>query len=227
MLSHRATTHNLSMLLHITTSPNPRILLVSGIHGDECEVIDFVKEAVQHYSAALPPLLYIPELSPSAVRQKTRLNSEGKDINRCFFSDTDVFEVLEAQKVLLPHYFQLAVSFHEDPSQDQFYLYDTGVSHEIPSVQHFLNYLCEIGVSLWSGIDDDNDPFLGYEVVNGRASVPPGRLSRERNKGIFEIWLINTLIAEHVLTLEIPGKAPLKIKRAIVDAFFRLVISNA
>ncbi len=214
------------MLSHVQSSPNPRILLVSGIHGDEWEVIDFVKEAIDKYRDTLPSFLYIPELSPSAVLKKTRLNGEGKDINRCFFADTDVFEVKEAQKILKPHHFDLAVSFHEDPPQDKFYLYDSGVIHEGPEVANFLAHLQKIGIPLLSGIDDSDDPMLGYEVVEGYSAVPPGLVSIEKERGIFEFWLINTVIAKHALTLEIPGKTSLETKRAIIDVFFCLVLTQ-
>lgn len=210
-----------------TTSPNPRVLLVSGIHGDEWEVIDFVKEALEKHRAVLPPLLYIPELSPSAVFQKTRLNKDGIDINRSFFIDTDVSEVKQIQELLKPHHFDLAVSFHEDPSQDQFYLYDTGAMHEGPEIADFLGDLDRQGIPLWSGIDDDNDPMLGYEVIEGYAAVPPGVVSKERDKGFLEFWLIDNVIAQHALTLEVPGKSSPETKRAIIDAFFRFVIVRA
>lgn len=212
---------------YLATSPNPRILLVSGIHGDEWEVIGFVKEAIEKRLAALPPLLYIPELSPSAVLKKTRLNGEGKDVNRCFFDNTYVSEVKEAQALLEPHHFEFAVTFHEDTSQDHFYLYDTGVIHETAALKHFLEEVRKSGIPLLNGIDDPNDPHLGYEAREGYVSTPPGVMMLERDAGTFESWLIKKIIAQHVLTVEIPGKALSESKRAIVDALFRFVIAES
>jgi len=55
---------------------NPQLLIVSGTHGDEFAIISSLDEIIQKYIDDLVPFMYIPELSPSAVRQKTRTNSQ-------------------------------------------------------------------------------------------------------------------------------------------------------
>ena len=50
------------------------LLILSGMHGDEYEVIDCVKNYLAE-NTGLPHYEYISEVSPSAVSRKTRRNA--------------------------------------------------------------------------------------------------------------------------------------------------------
>lgn len=87
----------------------PSLLLLTGTHGDELEVIDCLKKTIKINLAQLPEFVFIPEMSPSAVLQKTRLNKDGLDINRHFFDDSDIEEVKAVMKIIGQHQFELGL----------------------------------------------------------------------------------------------------------------------
>ncbi len=109
---------------------NPRLLIHSGTHGDEYEIIDLVNKALKKYETSLPAFIIVPHVSPSAVEKRSRTNYQGSDINRVFFSNSDDKEVRINILVLEGNKFDLFVSFHEDPESSQYYIYDSGYSPE-------------------------------------------------------------------------------------------------
>ncbi len=204
---------------------NPKLLIHSGTHGDEFEVIDLVKEAIVKYEDLLPDFLFVPYVSPSAVKHKIRFNSSGLDTNRIFFADTDEIEVMENIKILKHHTFDLFVSFHEDPESEEYYIYDSGLD-KIDNIfvkQHNF-FLRSNGIKLLNGLDDVNDPSLGYEFKDGyRKFIETNGMT---NNGMTTVWAISEGIAKNCLVPEIPGLLDIKQKELIVDSFFLNVLCN-
>lgn len=198
---------------------NPKLLIHSGTHGDEFEVIDVVKKCVEKYEDKLPDFVFVPYVSPSAVSSKTRVNNNGSDLNRIFFSDSKDIEVQENIKVIKDYKFDLFVSFHEDPELPFYYIYDEGTNpNETANVVKHSQKMQSLGVNLLNGIDDPEDPTLGTEFVNGYKKFV---VSKEfENNGMITSWAIINDIVGDTLVTEIPGKADLKIKELIVDTFF-------
>lgn len=202
---------------------NPKLLIHSGTHGDEFEVIDFVKRAVEKYENCLPDFIFVPVVSPSAVKSKTRFNGNGKDLNRIFFSDSTEIEVQENAKILDGHKFDLMVSFHEDPGSDSYYIYDEGMdSNESVKVIEHNKKLSSLGIKLLNGIDDPNDPHLGQEFIEGYNKIVFN--NNPENNGMTTVWALAEKKAKNSLTPEIPGKITLKEKELIVDTFFKDVL---
>jgi hypothetical protein len=206
-----------------TFGNRPRLLIDTGTHGDEYGVISLVKKVLLKYEEQLPDFLYIPLVSPSAVKLKVRENVRGKDLNRIFFDDSDDPEVQLNIKALWGQKFDLHVSFHEDPQSENYYVYDSGFDkRESDLVIQHNNYLLKNNIILLNGIDDPDDLSLGYEFVNGYRKFI--HLENGIDDGMIVTWILNKGISRNCLLPEIPGKLELKEKEFIVDSFFKEVI---
>lgn len=200
----------------------PHLLIITGMHGDEFKAVKCVEQAVKKYLNKLPPFVFIPKASPSAVRQRTRFNQEKIDLNRNFFDDTQSSEVKIIMNIVKKYKFDLCVSFHEDPEQEEFYCYDSGEGQNCFKIKGFQQVVCAYGFKLFNGIDDRSDPALGYQFIDGYIGMPPDFYLQ--NNGTFENWAIRRGIIKRILTLEIPGKLPKNKKQQLVELFFGHVI---
>ena len=208
---------------YFVSGENPKLLIHSGTHGDEYEVTDFVREALIKYEKILPAFVFVPCVSPSAMEHKTRKNKAGSDMNREFFSDSTDPEVQINIETIKDKDFELFVSFHEDPLETNYYLYDVGykkIKNEFVLKHNRL--LKDRGVKLLNGVDDAEDPHLGYDFKEGyRKLIHP---ENYHDDGTISAWVLNRRIAKNYLLPEIPGKVSRKIKRYIVESFFSEVI---
>jgi hypothetical protein len=83
-----------------------------------------VEQLIGELAHELPEFMYIPEISPSAVKAKSRKNSFGNDMNRDFGRLND--PEASALKQILGQLSQVVgISFHQDFEFPQFYVYDT------------------------------------------------------------------------------------------------------
>ena len=221
-MRYRIHSHNDIHLDYCLSGKNPRIFITAGIHGDELGVIDSLEKAVGKYASRLPSYLFVPRMCPSAILQKTRVNRDGVDINRHFFNDAPVREVQAIQSLFREYHFITGFSFHEDPCQDCFYMYDSAHFVTKKARARFVGELGKMGVQLFDGVDDPEDATLGHRVRRGIVHVPPGR--EHADKGTFESWAIGNVIVQHIIVPEVPGKSLQAIKDKLVDAFFRRVI---
>lgn len=208
---------------YFRSGENPKLFIHSGTHGDEAEVTEFVREALIKHEESLPPFIFVPIVSPSAVERKTRENESGNDMNREFFSNSPDPEVQVNIEIMKDKRFDLFVSFHEDPLETNYYLYDVGYREmENELVLKHNQLLKNSGVELLSGIDDAEDSSLGYEFIEGyKKFIHP---KNYHDDGTISAWVLNKHIAEEYLLPEIPGKASREVKRFIVDSFFTEVI---
>ena len=208
---------------YFVSEENPKLLIHSGTHGDEYEVTDFVMEAILKYEKKLPPFIFVPVVSPSAVERKTRVNESGTDMNRGFFSDSKDPEVLANIEIIKNQKFDLFVSFHEDWEFSEYYIYDWGYSKEKNElVLKHNQWLKNNGIGLFNGIDDPLDLALGYEFVEGyNKSV---HLEKDKDDGVISDWILNRKISKEYLLPEIPQRLSREKKKLIVDSFFSEVI---
>jgi len=208
---------------------NPTLLIHAGTHGDESESIGFVRKAVEKYEDNLPDFVFVPVVSPSSVRNKTRLNENGFDLNRIFFSDSKELEVIENIKVLNDYKFDLFVSFHEDPGSNEYYIYDAVVAHdsgfkteESERVKKHNLKLKNMGIKLLTGVDDTEDVDLGYEFKEGYRKFI--ETHADLTNGMITVWSMLEKNVQTCLTPEIPGQLSLKQKELIIDTFFKDVL---
>lgn len=210
-------------LYYFISGKNPKLLIHSGTHGDEYLVTDFVSEAVLKYKKELPPFIFVPIVSPSAVERKTRVNESGTDMNRGFFSDSLDPEVQANIEIVKKEKFDLFVSFHEDWEFSDYYIYDWGYSKtKNELVLKHNRWLKDNSVGLFNGVDDPLDLALGYEFVEGyNKSI---HLGNDKDSGIISDWILNREISKEYLLPEIPQRLSREKKKMIVDSFFSDVI---
>lgn len=207
---------------YFTKGSKPRLLLHAGTHGDEYESIDYVTEAIIKYEDLLPSFIYVPHVSPSAVDSKTRKNINDKDLNRVFFDESSEQEVIWNKQVMTGNKFDLAVTFHEDPEFREYYIYDEG-KDLVPTklVLDHNKYLHNNFVELLTGYDDPKDPDLAIHFTDGYKRF---ELENDHESGMVTTWALHKGIIEHILVPEVPGQFNLKMKKFVVDSFFRKVI---
>ncbi|MBI3385339.1 hypothetical protein HY030_04060 [Candidatus Gottesmanbacteria bacterium] len=86
---------------------DPKLLLDSGTHGDEYDIIPLVENSVKKYLNQLPSFIYIPQISPSSVALKARNNKDNLNINRSYFTNSEVEEIKAVQKIIENYHFDL------------------------------------------------------------------------------------------------------------------------
>ncbi len=195
----------------------PKILLLSGTHGDETAIIPSIFKSLEQYRAQLPPCLYIPYLSPSACRKQTRQNGSGININRYFFDSATDPEVISGQKLLRDHTFDFCFDFHMDTQFDSFYLY-TNFGFDPIVKKLFYNSIMESQIALFNGIDDPNDQTLRNQIDNGYL------LDKNENKGSTWRWLLDRGITQKVVTFEIPVHIEEREQTILIDLIFKNLI---
>lgn len=199
---------------------NPKLLIHSGTHGDEYGIINLLEKAVIKYEDRLPDFIFVPIVSPSAVKAKTRTNNNGKDLNRIFFSDSNDLEVKTNIAILENNKFNLFVSFHEDFEFMNYYVYDEGFIHlNTDKVINHNNKLKNFGIDLFDGIDD---PILKTEIVNGYKKFTPSKTFE--NDGMITSWLLSQKKVDDTLTPEIPMELNLYYKEKIINTFFEDIL---
>jgi len=213
-------------LVYFLSGAKPNLLLLSGTHGDEYESIRAIGECLRKYQNSLPPFLYIPFVSPSAVKLQTRKNKAGLDINRTFLAKSKDRETENVMEIVSRYRFNLCVTFHEDPEQKDFYLYDSG-SVTAKDWKIFKKRLKGLGVGMLNGVDDATDPILGNRFEDGYKAFLTDKSSPASDgegDGTFWSWAVAKGLVKKVMTPEVPGKLPIKTKGKVVEAFFQEII---
>lgn len=101
------------------------IYLSAGIHGDEAAGTEaLITWAEKHLGelAALPCLIF-PCLNPWGLVNNSRLDAQGRDLNRVFHQDT-AGSIHALKQIIRHHRFALAISLHEDYDAAGVYIYE-------------------------------------------------------------------------------------------------------
>ena len=115
-------------LYSVRTKNLPRegaIYISAGIHGDEPAGPESLITWAEQNTRLLRrrPFFLLPCLNPWGLLNNIRLDSQGRDLNRCFQRD-DVPELAALKKLLHRHRFSLALMLHEDYDGQGVYLYE-------------------------------------------------------------------------------------------------------
>ncbi len=213
----------------------PAAFFVSGIHGDEHEVIDIVRKTLDEKIGTSPNVFgshaRVLEAHPQAITQKTRKNGD-IDLNRQFVPKErpDNPQAKLLADCLLEHdAVHTVFSFHEDPEEHRFYLYHQATRDDSGDMDAYIETLIDglvshvesAGVPLYDGIDDID---LGYLVRRGFCAVA----SDAMHDNTFEMWALQKDVHKHpaiqrTFLFEIPGRLPAFKKemlvRMIMDEF--------
>ncbi len=215
-------THN--SLIYFLRDKSPRVLLLSGTHGDEYESGKLLEQFLYRQHPNFPSFLYIPQISPSAVEAGTRKNKYNHDINRQFFSDTTDPEAQDVMTLLAPYRFTICIDIHEDPDRTLgFYLYDTGLMTE-EQLSTYREVVHTTGARLYTGVDDVDDEDLNLHVEKGYVSL--GFELANPSSGFSSRWLHDQGIAERTFTLEIPGKGSSELKEKLLHSVISFLLTT-
>lgn len=177
----------------------PRLIIHSGTHGDEYHVIEPLRRVVTRLYDELPDFIYVPEVSPSAVSLKSRINAFGNDLNRIFWDSRDP-EAFANKQILAGASHAIALSFHEDIENNAFYIYDTEeLSDE--HVAYLRSTMKRNDIPLLTGFDDPHDVALSHYFVEGYAQTA----TKPQFKGPFvDDWARYHSHVSRMLTIEVP-----------------------
>ncbi len=203
-------------LSYYLSGPNPKLLLGSGLHGNEYRVIPLLIKTILKIHNQLPQFLLIPQLSPSACQLKNRCNAQGIDVNRCFADNQNTDQEVLAIKSLVQKFspYKTVLTIHEDLEKSKAYLYAGTALAEDKKIQAWQKNMQVKGINLLNGKDDPNDSALGVNFTNGVFTFNP---QTETFKETFETWASLQAGAEKNLTLEIPHLATEKIRKYIIE----------
>lgn len=203
---------------------NPILLIISGMHGDEYSVIKPLTDYVKSHENNLPDFIFIPEASPSAVKQKTRENKFGNDLNRVFSNEAKDAESAFIMELCGKYSFDLVLSFHEDLETNSFYCYDSGKMPETQLTQ-LRDFLKQNDIKIFDGIDDPDDEYLGFKIDNGYISLPfnPNNIKPSDELGMWEWGMLNNVI-RRIISLEIPCNIDQSKKSTLIEKIFSLTI---
>ena len=109
-----------------STAMTRRLLVTSGVHGDEPAGIEAVLRFLEPTPPAYPgfEFVVVPCVNPTGYVRATRENSRGVDIDRSFETD-DEEEVRIIKNLFDSERFDCHVDFHEDWEATGFYMYET------------------------------------------------------------------------------------------------------
>ena len=122
-------------LFHLATpmlGASPGLYISAGIHGDEPAAPEALLRWAEKNAARLAswPLLIFPCLNPWGLRNNTRTDAEGRDLNRLFHDDSHPV-VAAVRRFTKKHRFTIALTMHEDYDAQGIYLYEVqrGAQH--------------------------------------------------------------------------------------------------
>lgn len=209
--------HTTGSIDYYTYGTIPRLFMVSGVHGDETEAAKLLESWVREQYHSLPPFLYIPFASPSACRLGTRNNAQGHDLNRKFRDQTDDAEVRDYKRIVEGHRFELMLDIHEDRDRTKsFYVYDSS-QMETRELSSYREAMEELGVPLFTGVDDPEDETLGCTIDRGYYALHSETNEFEPDEGFSNKWMVRRGIARRTFTMEIPQLANTRTKQEIIS----------
>ncbi len=106
-------------------NPRPSIYFSAGIHGDESAATEGLISWVEKNARAMRDFqaCIFPCLNPWGLIANNRLDTRGRDLNRCF-NKSHVPQIQAQLKILKGMRFDLALTLHEDYDAQGLYIYE-------------------------------------------------------------------------------------------------------
>jgi hypothetical protein len=204
-------------------APTGGIYFSAGIHGDEPASTEALIVWAERQGKKLRdlPLLLLPCLNPWGLRQNTRANPQGVDLNRSFHRrDLPVLEAVK--RVVAGRHFDAATMLHEDYDGQGVYLYE---------IQHVQPYWGEVLLDA-ARAHLPTDPRLWIDGRKAKNGIHRRRIERRQFARIGypeAVWL-HLEHSKRSFTVEAPSEFALE-KRvealvAVVDEVVRLTIDS-
>lgn len=214
----RESIYGRTKLTYVLSDPKPEILIISGFHGDEIDVVTHVTQYIEAHFHALPPFLYVPIASPSAAARHTRYNEHNVDINRSYYFQSPEEEAQALMNLLAPYSFTTIHAFHEDPELTSFYLYDYGDRTDMNKFDELKKKLLSERIVLFTGVDDPSDTSLGNVIFNGYIGWDMSADETTIEYGFFQEYTFATGKCRRHYTYEVPGRLPKERKSVVVSS---------
>lgn len=162
-------------IVHEKNPKKPWVFFACLVHGDEYEALSSLMQSIKNNIDSLPNFVFVPIASPSAYENQSHKNKFGNNVNRKVnnekYSDPEA-QVLK--KIIRKHMqktgqpFQAGFMFHQDRDRhdNRWYYYHYGDAIDL-QIEQLRKESTEMGMSPYSGDDDQKDRFLGYYAKNG------------------------------------------------------------
>lgn len=189
-----------------------KVLIVSGLHGNEGGVIEPLFTFFNQYENPTTSVVFIPTMCPSALQKRERNNARGHNANRIFDTNSNDPENNVVTSIIIEHApFDLVISFHEDLEYPHTYVYEMGKQCSKTQLKKWQEAVKKIGIHVLNGVDDPNDIDLRNTFVDGYHYK-----SHPKQNGQFEDWVVAYRYAKRSLTIEIPSSASKDQKRSLI-----------
>jgi len=190
----------------------PRFLLSAGIHGEEPGATTGLLHWCERDLAKWLHIFHIeafPCLNPWGFERGIRYDAQGRDLNRCFRDEDPPPAVQMVREATAGAHFAMAVDMHEDCDYFGFYVYER-LEHGPAVAPALLQRIAQEGPLSYG--EEGDDPPIEQGLV--RMQWPRGRslveLAAERPQWPLAFYLYH--VADHVITVETPGRQPLDIR---------------
>ncbi len=194
-------------------SPEGGVYLSAGIHGDEPAATEGLLRWAEENPGILRnlPFVIFPCLNPWGLVNNSRLDEQGRDLNRTFHHD-EVPQIQALKALIQPYRFALSMTLHEDYDGQGLYLY------EIERATPFW------GEALLDRVRS-MIPIEGRTTIDGRRASKAGLVRRKLNLRRFpmipEALYLHKNHSKRTFTIETPSEFALdlrvRVQMALLD----------
>lgn len=185
----------------LSKTRGPKVLITSGIHGDELAGPFAIYTFIKRHKAELPVnITFMPLLNKHGLRHNEREDRLGRDLNRGFNKKLDNNHIDPLKEYINIHDPDLVVNLHEDKTHDGCYIY---VAYEemrddaLEILESMSRY-----TKVYTGEKVFGDDCEAGVILQSKAQKRP------KNQNSFEYFCYLKNIP--YMTIETPGKEDLK-----------------
>lgn len=205
--------------VHTPEKSDKKVLVVSGLHGDEGGVIEPLFHVLQYNIDPTTTIVFIPTMCPSALKKRQRNNERGENANRIFYTNKHDPENGIVTEIVMEYApYDLVISFHEDLGYPQVYVYEMGKQTLATQLVLWKTAIQKTGLHLLNGVDDPQDVELQYIFHEGYNYT-----AKPQENGQFEDWVVSKKIAQQSLTIEVPSVATKIQKEEVIRASLKIL----